>query len=314
MKLLLPTWPPLAPSLPDGVDAVFYDAELRLPPQHRDADAVVLWGITDERLRELAGDLPHVQWVQGLMSGMDRVHRARFRPGAIMSSGQGTHDGPVAEHALAMILSAVRRLDLARDDQRAHVWSRRLSGRQPLDNSDGIRTLRGASVLIWGFGSIAKRLAPMLTLLGAEVRGIATAEGSRDGFDVFRADALERLLPETDILLSLLPGTAETHHAIDATALGLLPPHAWVVNVGRGGNIDEDALLDALTSGRLAGAALDVFAVEPLPEDSPLWDAPNLILTPHIAGTRPLGADALIEQNVRAFLAGEPLHNAVLRP
>ncbi|GAA2001345.1 NAD(P)-dependent oxidoreductase [Microbacterium ulmi] len=304
----------MAPNLPDDVQTALYEADQRLPEELRDADAVVLWGNTDERLRELAGDLPRVRWVQGLMSGMDRVHRAGFAPDAIMSSGQGTHDGPVAEHALAMILSATRRLDLARDDQRAHVWGTRLSGRQPLDNSDGLRTLRGASVLIWGFGSIAARLAPMLTLLGAEVRGIATTAGPRGGYDVFTAESLERLLPETDILVSILPGTAATRHALEATLLSLLPPRAWIVNVGRGGTIDEDALLDALTEGRLAGAALDVFGTEPLPLDSPLWDAPNLIITPHVAGTRPLGAERLIEENVRAFLAGAPLRNAVVRP
>jgi phosphoglycerate dehydrogenase-like enzyme len=312
MKLLLPDWPPMAPTLPAEVEVHRYDARERVPEELRDAEAVVLWGNSDERLRELAQDLHAVRWVQGLMSGMDRVIAAGFSPHELtMSSGQGTHDGPVAEHALALILAATRRLDLARDDQRAHVWATRLSGRQPLDNSEGLRTLRGASVLIWGFGSIGRRLAPMLTLLGAEVRGVATSAGERDGYPVFDVASLPELLPTTDLLVSIIPGTAANRHALDARLIGLLPSTAWVVNVGRGGTIDEDALIDALRAGRLGGAALDVVGTEPLPADSPLWDQPGVILTPHIAGARPLGADELIEHNARAYLAGAELRNAV---
>ena len=94
-------------------------------------------------------------------------------------------------------------------------------------------------------------------------------------------------LPRTDVLVSLLPATEQTRHAIDAGVLALLPPRAWVVNVGRGTTLDEAALLDALRSGRLAGAALDVFETEPLPADSPLWDEPRVLISPHAAGGRP---------------------------
>jgi len=314
MKLLLPDSLPLAPDLPAAMTPVVYDIDARLPEEHRDAEAVVLWGNTDERLRELAVDLPRLRWLQGLMSGMDRVFAAGFAPGAVMTSGQGTHDGPVAEHALAMILAATRRLDLARDDQRAHVWGTRLSGRQPLDNSEGLRTLRGASVLVYGFGSIAARLAPSLTLLGADVRGVASRAGVRHGYPVFAPADLPRLLPETDVLVSILPGSPENRRAVSAEVIASLPRTAWIVNVGRGSVVDEPALLRALREGRLAGAALDVFEVEPLPSGSPVWDTPNLIVTPHCAGARPLGADELIARNARAFLEGGAFRNLVVRP
>ena len=314
MKLLLPDWLPMTLDLPEEVEAVIYKVDERLPPELHHAEAVVLWGNTNDRLREMAQDLTSVKWIQGLMSGMDRVFAAGFAPEAVMSSGQGTHDGPVAEHALMMILAAARRLDLARDEQRAHVWSRRMSGRQPLDNSPGLRTLRDAEVLIWGFGSIAARLAPMLDLLGARVRGIARSTGERYGYEVFDQSFLPELLPRIDVLVSILPGSPANFHVIDADVLGLLPSKAWLVNVGRGSVIDETALIAALESAALGGAALDVFETEPLPADSPIWDAPNLFMTPHVAGNRPLGAPELIEYNVRAFLAGTPFRNPVARP
>ncbi len=102
-----------------------------------------------------------------------------------------------------------------------------------------------------------------------------------------------------------------TRHALDADRLARLPRHAWVVNVGRGTTVDEDALAAALEAGRLGGAALDVFATEPLPADSPLWTAPNCVVSPHAAGGRPQGAEALIAENLRRCLAGQPLRNVV---
>ena len=109
-------------------------------------------------------------------------------------------------------------------------------------------------------------------------------------------------LPRTDVLISLLPATEQTRHAVDAGVLALLPSRAWVVNVGRGATLDEAALLDALRSDRLAGAALDVFETEPLPADSPLWDEPRVLISPHAAGGRPRGAGELVAANLAAFL------------
>jgi len=167
---------------------------------------------------------------------------------------------------------------------------------------------------VYGFGSIAARLAPSLTLLGAEVRGVATRAGDRHGYPVFAPADLPRLLPETDVLVSILPGSPENRRAVSAEVIASLPRTAWIVNVGRGSVVDEPALLRALREGRLAGAALDVFEVEPLPSGSPVWDTPNLIVTPHCAGARPLGADELIARNARAFLEGGAFRNLVVRP
>ena len=111
----------------------------------------------------------------------------------------------------------------------------------------------------------------------------------------------------------ILPATGATEKALDAGVLRLLPPHAWLINVGRGATVDEDALLAAVRGGRLAGAALDVFDAEPLPAGSGLWDEPNVIITPHAAGGRPIGAADRIAENLAAFRAGAELRHVVPR-
>jgi phosphoglycerate dehydrogenase-like enzyme len=175
------------------------------------------------------------------------------------------------------------------------------------------RTLRGARVTIWGFGGIAQTLAPHLTALGATVTGVARTAGERHGFPVVATNDLPDLLPRTDVLIMILPSTPETERALGAAQLALLPPHAWLVNVGRGSTVDEAALLDAIRSQRLAGAALDVFDTEPLPHDSAFWDEPNVIVSPHAAGGRPIRAAELIRANLAALRAGTPLRYAVDR-
>jgi len=124
---------------------------------------------------------------------------------------------------------------------------------------------------------------------------------------------LDRELGETDVLVLILPATDATTNVLDAARIAALPASAYVVNVGRGNAIDEAELVAALEEGRLGGAALDVTAVEPLPAESPLWTAPNLVLTPHAAGGRPVGADELIAHNVAALLDGRELRNRVDR-
>jgi phosphoglycerate dehydrogenase-like enzyme len=130
-------------------------------------------------------------------------------------------------------------------------------------------------------------------------------------------DRLHEVLPGLDWLVLALPLTAETRHILDAEALALLRPEASVINIGRGALIDETALVAALRDGRLAGAGLDVFEVEPLPEESPLWELPNVILTPHSSGTNPGNderAAAIFFENLRRFRADEPLRNEVFGP
>ncbi|MCW2699632.1 MAG: D-isomer specific 2-hydroxyacid dehydrogenase NAD-binding protein [Blastococcus sp.] len=313
MKLLLPDSLPLAPAVPPGVETVSYDASAPVPDEQLDAEALVVWGNSGADVRAVAGRMPRLRWVQTLAAGPDSVLAAGFPDDVVITSGSGLHDQPVAEHALALVLTLVRRLPAAARAQAEHRWADELGGLQPLHPAGPVTTLLGARVLVWGFGSIGQTLAPLLEQLGARVRGVARSSGERSGFAVVAEEELRGELGQTDVLVMILPSTSATTRALDADRLAALPPHAYVVNVGRGSTVDEPALVAALSAGRIAGAALDVTSSEPLPADSPLWNAPDIVLTPHAAGGRPVGADELISANLAALLAGRDLRNVVER-
>lgn len=325
MKILVPDAPfdldfqPLLPDggasfAPGGTDAVVtYAVNEPMPEEHTDADVLVAWGNPPKVLADAARRLTRLRWVQTLAAGPDLALESGFGPDVVISSGQSLHDDTVTEHALALILATVRRIDVSLAAQREHHWAKEITFAQADPVTGREYTLDGARVTIWGFGSIALRLAPLLTALGARVTGVASRAGERAGYPVVDAEGLDGLLAETDLLVSLLPASPATRRVLDARLLGLLPPTARFVNVGRGATVDEAALIDALTSGRLAGAALDVMETEPLPEDSPLWDVPNLILTPHVAGGRPRGAARFLAEQLTAWRSGAALRNVAGR-
>lgn len=313
MKILLPTTLDLRPELPAGVAGVAYDSAEPLPADHLDAEALVVWGGGRAQLAAIARDARRLRWVQSLAAGPDSLLAAGFGPEVVLTSGRGLHDAPVAEHALALLLAAARRLHRLRDAQHARVWRGDLGGIQPLRDPGAFRSLIGATVVIWGFGRIGRRLAGYLRAMGATVAGVARSAGERDGVTVVDEGGVDALLAAADALVLVLPSLPSTRRILDARRLALLPLHAWVVNVGRGDTIDEMALAAALQGGRLGGAALDVFEEEPLGTGSPLWGLDDVILTPHAAGGRPYGAEGLIEENLRRLLAGEPLRNVVGR-
>jgi phosphoglycerate dehydrogenase-like enzyme len=313
MKLLLPDSIALDLTLPEGVDSVSYAVGRPIPDLHTDAEALVVWGNPADQLADAARRMKRLRWVQTLAAGPDAVLGAGFTPEVVLTAGTGLHDRTVAEHALALALAAARRLNLLVRAQIGHRWAGELGGLQPVHEPGSFRTLREARVAIWGFGGIAATLSPLLAALGAQVTGIARTAGERHGFPVVTTADLPGLLPATDLLIMILPATPETGHALDAEVLALLPAHAWLVNVGRGSTVDETALLAALRAGRLGGAALDVTGTEPLPADSGLWDEPSVIITPHAAGGRPLGAAERITANLTALLDGAPLRDVVAR-
>ncbi|GIM91173.1 NAD(P)-dependent oxidoreductase [Paractinoplanes toevensis] len=306
--------------LPDSVDldlqvpgAITYAVAEPIPAEHTDADVLVVWNNPGPQLADAARRLTGLRWVQTLAAGPDAVLKAGFAPEVLITNGAGLHDDTVAEHTLALLLAAARRVNLLVRAQIGRRWAGEWGGNQPRRETANFRTLRDAHVVIWGFGGIAATLAPHLAALGARVTGVARTPGERHGFPIVTADDFPRLLPTADVLVMILPDTPQTKHALNATVLAQLPAHAWLVDVGRGSTVDEAALLSALRAGRLGGAALDVFETEPLPTTSGLWDEPNVIISPHAAGGRPLGAEALIEENLTAFQAGHPLRNLVDR-
>ncbi|GAA1309010.1 NAD(P)-dependent oxidoreductase [Brachybacterium tyrofermentans] len=311
MKILLPDTMPLAPALPEGCEAVTVDARAEIPTEHHDAQVLVLWGPSGRHLESAVDNLADLRLVQSLSAGIDGILAAGFREDVVIAAGAGLHSRTVSEHALALLLSLLRRLPEAREAQQRHEWSTEIGGLQPLHPEGRVTTLIGAKVLIWGFGEIGQTLAPMLTALGAEVRGAARSAGTRSGYEVIAEADVLAALPEVDVLIDILPASEQTAGAVGREALAALPDHAIFVNVGRGATVDQTALREALEAGTLGSAGIDVTDPEPLPVEDPLWDAPRLLITPHGAGGRPVGADERISANVQALVdGGEVLHAA----
>lgn len=313
IKVLLPTSVDLAPIALPGVKTVPYDVTRKIPPEHHDAEVLVVWGNPAEHLQAAASQMRRLRWVATLAAGADGLLKVGFRDDVVLTSGVSLHSAPVAEHALGLLLAAARRLHEVRDAQHQRRWEAHLGGIQPRFYGGAFRSLIGAHVIVWGFGHIGQRLAGFLTSMEARVTGVARSAGERGGVRVVTSDDLDAHLPTADALVMILPSMPATRGALGAARLARLPRHAWLVNVGRGDTVDEAALVHALETGVIAGAALDVFATEPLPPASPLWDLPNVIITPHAAGGRPMGAEELLSENLEALLAGRRLKNVIER-
>jgi len=253
---------------------------------------------------------PSLSWVQLHSAGADRpVYVKLFAQGVALSSSAGSNAGVVAQSALAGMLALARRLPQLMAAQRARVWA-------PLIKTGLPRDLGGQTAVIVGWGGIGQQLGAVLRLLGLRVlvvRSSATPAG--EGIETVAYEAIDSVLPQADWLLLACPLTDRTHGLISASALALLPAGAHVINVARGEVIDEPALIDALQTGRVGGAYLDVFAYEPLPAESPFWDMPNVIASPHSAGLSDANAgrvEAIFLDNLGRLLQGQPMRNLVV--
>ena len=229
------------------------------------------------RLYGAARRAPHLEWMHVSNVGTDDpIYAELMAKGVAVSNSPGSNAEPIAVTTLGAMLSLARNLPMYADAQRAREW-RKLSRLQ------SPRDLRGQTVTVVGLGAIGGFLVSFLRPLGVHIIGVRrTPAGVEDGVDEWVSpDRLAEVLPRTDWLVLAAPLTSQTRGLVDARALALLPQGAYVLNVGRGPVMDEDAFADAIRSGHLAGGYLDVFAQEPLPAESPLWELPNVILTPH---------------------------------
>ncbi len=275
----------------------------------RDAEVYLGFGVSADVLRAGTG----LRWVHsgtaGVGSSLTPEMRARD---VVFTNSAGVHAPAMAETVLGMMLHFGRGLDLAVRAQAAVRWDKRR-----LDGEDApVREVAGSTVGILGFGGIGREVAARARALGARVVALKRRPTSADGGVevVFGARGLDRVLAESDFLVLAAPETPETRGLIDAAALERMRPHAVLVNVARGGLVDEDALVTALRSGRLRGAALDVFATEPLPEASPLWRLDNVLVTPHVSAYTHRFWErecALVEENLARYLGRRPLLNVV---
>lgn len=231
-----------------------------------------------------------------------------------LTNSAGIYGEPIAEHVLAGVLYFLRSLDVAGALQGRAEWNSSVFGTERAP----VRELSECRVLVVGAGGIGSAVARKFAALGAPVAGIrrSPAKGVPEGFlRVAGPSALEAELGRADILVLTAPLTPETNALLTAARIAMLPEGAIVSNIARGALIDEQALAAALASGRLRGAALDVFAREPLASDSPLWHLPQVLHTPHVAGTSPRlfwgRLSALVMENWTRYRAGDPLRNLV---
>jgi phosphoglycerate dehydrogenase-like enzyme len=273
-----------------------------------DAEIYMGFGVPASLLR--AG--PGLRWVHsgaaGVRASLTPVMRQRD---IVFTNSAGIHGPPVAETVLAYLLHFARAIDHAIVAQARRAWDKRA-----LDAADSpVRELSRSTVGVVGLGGIGREVAWRARALGARVVGIRRRAGPVEGVDVLTGeDALDRLLGMSDSVVLALPETDRTRHIIGPDELARMKPGAVLVNVARGGLVDEAALLAAPTAGALRGAALDVFEVEPLPAEHPLRDAPNLLITPHSSAYTPHFWEReldLILDNIGRYLAGEPMRNMV---
>lgn len=288
------------------------------------ARADVLYAFGEPPEREAA---PKLRWVQTHFAGVDGIIDAPiFKAGVMLTNTAGVHAINMGEYTLMMMLALAHRLPNAFHMMQQKRWSEdRLGMFMPAE-------LRGATLGLIGYGQIGQEVARLAQAFGMNVIALRNspplggggtpsqrtggeAEGvGNDAITFMPRAQLHGLLQQSDFVVLVVPITPQTRRMIDATALAHMKPGAYLINIGRGDVVDEPALIDALRQRRIAGAALDVFHEEPLPDDSPLWQLDNVILTPHIAGVTPNyepRAAAIFAENLRRFVAGQPLLNQV---
>jgi phosphoglycerate dehydrogenase-like enzyme len=268
-----------------------------------EADVLVVSGFWRD---EFAAKAPKLRFIQSISAGTDQYGRDVLTARAIrLASAQGANERAVAEHAMALILALARRIPEARDNQAKRHWRGMMS-----DFARREEEIGGKTLLIVGLGRIGQRLARLAKAFDLRVVGLkrdpSTGAGAAD--EVHGNDRLLALLPQADIVALTCPLTPETENLFDAKALAAMKPGAQLVNVARGKCVDEAALQAALESGKLAAAALDCVREEPLPAASPLWAAPNALITPHSAGETRRYEDNIIDllmENLGRLWRGE---------
>jgi phosphoglycerate dehydrogenase-like enzyme len=254
-----------------------------------------------------------LRWIQLTAAGVSGfLFPALVESPVIVTSGRGLHAAAMAEHTAGVMLAFTRQLHLARDAQREARWTQ--AGLWHAGT--GFGELAGTLVGFVGFGAVGQAIARTLGMLGTRVVAVRRrpAPDPAPAAEQWGEDRLDELIGIVDWLVLVAPATPATRGLLSRERLARMKPAARIINLGRGSLVDEPALIEALEHGRIAGAALDVFAEEPLPEASPLWRMPQVILTPHVSGVGPRYWErsiALFERNLRAFLDGRPLENLV---
>jgi len=291
----------------DGLDVEFrYCVADGLAEAVRGARALVLWDFFSSAVRDVWRDADALEWIHVTAAGVDTLLFDELRDSdVVVTNAHGVFDRPIAEYVLGAVIAQAKDSRNSFDLQHRHEWQHRET-----------RSIAGARALVVGTGGIGREIARMLGAAGMEVRG-AGRRAAADDADFGVVVASEDLATEAawcDHLVLAAPLTPATRGLVDAAVLSAMKPDAHLVDVGRGAIVDEPALVPALIEGRIGGATLDVFDIEPLPIDHPLWEAPNVTITAHMSGDVVGWRDTLAAQyteNVRRWLVGQPLRNVV---
>lgn len=304
----------VAPDDPDppGLEPLASEADVHLVRSARDLEAVVerldVLAVYDFRtplVAELGERAARLEWIHAASAGVDAVLTPAVAAGpTIVTNAQGVFDRPIAEYVLAVLLLNVKDLRRTLKFQRRRQWRHRET-----------RALAGRHLLVVGAGSIGREVGRLGAAAGMEVQGIARSRRDDPVFGTLHpADELHRHLGWADDVVVCAPLTDETRGMMNEAAFAAMRPGAGFVNVGRGPIVDEAALLDALRSGAVGFAALDVFATEPLPPDHPFWEMDQVVVSPHMSGDEIGWRAALSRQfmdNFSRWRRGEPLEHVV---
>ena len=283
-----------------GWSCEIYDDKNEAVEAAKDAEAVL--GDTPR----FALNAPGLRWICSPSAGVNHFTKSEafINSGVMLSNSSGAYGTTISEHVVMVVLNMLRRIPEYQERIAAKEWYRNYP----------IKSVRESSITIMGTGDIGKSIAVrMRSFVPERIAGMNTTGMDDSGLfdEIITADGLDGILPATDILIMALPLTEKTNHILNPERLALLPDGALVVNVGRGGCIDQEALIKELKSGRLR-AALDVFEKEPIPEDSELWDCPNLMITPHVSGD--LMLPYTVQKIVDMFLEDFERYNAGDKP
>ena len=283
------TYPQFKPGV--DVDAILHDCQV-----------VIAFKLPADILERA----PDLRWIQFTHAGVDEFLTDRLRESQIaITNISGVHSISMAEMVLSMMLIFVKSWPAFMEQKRERVWRRHVP-----------RDLQGKTLGIIGAGNIGRAVARTGKFMGMRVLAVKRhVTGAIEGIDqLFPPSQLTSVLSASDFLVLCVPLTHETYHMLGAEELRAMSSGSYLINVSRGEVVEQEALIRALSEGPIAGAALDVFREEPLPEESPLWDMPNVLITPHIAGDTTAYLDRMtdvIAQNVRRYVSDQPLINVV---
>lgn len=298
--------PPGIGAIADTVDLAFADDVSTLAEALEGAGVLFAWHPRSELLSGSWGSAGDLKWIQSASAGVDNLLFPELAAShVVLTNARGIYEDAIAEYVLGLMLVLAKGFTAVFERQQRREWQHRETER-----------LERKRVLVAGVGPIGRAIARNCAALRMSVRGVART--TRPGDDVLAEiaaiEGLTDAVSSADYVVNTLPSTDETHHVFDHAVFEAMNPWTRFVNVGRGSTVDERALIRALETGRIAGAALDVFEQEPLPHGSPLWTMPNVIVSPHMAGDAAGWREGVVElfvRNLERYLTGRPLLNVV---